>query len=53
MEYVDVEGRATDYTVASDADLLTDRLCASDLPAATATISKLASSVHCSLSTYS
>ena len=38
-EYVDVEGRSTDYTAAaSDADLLTDGLRGSELPGAPATV---------------
>jgi len=38
-EYIDVEGRSTDYTApASDADLLTDGLRGSELPGAPATV---------------
>jgi len=39
-EYVDIEGRTTDYTVASDADLLSDGLRSTELPGATALMSK-------------
>ena len=41
-EYVDVEGRTTDYTVANDADLLTDGLHGTELLGVTTAVSKLA-----------
>jgi len=45
-DYVDVEGRSTDYTAAaSDADLLTDGLRGSELPGAPSTVHRSLDSV--------
>ena len=41
-EYVDVEGRTSDYTsAANEADLLSDGLCTGDGPAVTTAVAKL------------